>query len=122
MRHTQRRSTKRLLALLSVSMGIVITVPAHAEPGMDEPPAGDDGAFLSSLRQLGISFNDPNQAIGAGQAVCGLIARGESGLELLDDLRTANPALTMNGAAQFATLAAKSYCPRQLEPNDHGIR
>jgi hypothetical protein len=113
---------KLLLALLSVPMGIVITVPAHAEPGVDEPPAGDDAAFISSLRKVGISFHDSNQAISAGQAVCGLMARGESGLELLDDLRTANPALTMNGAAQFATLAAKEYCPRQLEPNDHGIR
>jgi Protein of unknown function (DUF732) len=119
MGRTERRSLK--LALLGILMGFVIPVPAHADPGIDEPPNGDDGAFLSSLRQLGISFTDPNQAIGAGHAVCGLVARGESGLELLDDLRKANPALTMGGAAQFATLAAKSYCPRQLEPNDHGI-
>jgi hypothetical protein len=26
-----------------------------------------------------------------------------------------NPALTENGAAQFATISAKSYCPRQLD-------
>ena len=29
---------KSLLAILGVSMGIVFAVPAHAEPGIDEPP------------------------------------------------------------------------------------
>ncbi|GAB5006573.1 hypothetical protein MAHJHV63_50080 [Mycobacterium avium subsp. hominissuis] len=32
-------------------------------------------------------------------AVCGLLARGVSGLQLLNDLRDNNPALTTNGAA-----------------------
>ena len=106
---------KLLLALLSVPMGIVVTVPAHAEPGVEDAPAADNSVFLSSLRQIGISFNDPDQAITAGQAVCGLIDRGESGLQVLSDLRTANPALTINDAAHFATIAAKSYCPQQLD-------
>jgi len=114
MRHIKRGSMKLLLALLSVPMGIVVMVPAHAEPGVEDAPAADD-FFLSALRQTGISFNDAGQAIAAGQAVCGLVDRGESGLQLLNDLRTQNPALTINGAAQFATISAKSYCPQQLE-------
>jgi hypothetical protein len=44
-----------------------------------------------------------------------LVSRGISGLQLLNDLRENNPALTTNGAAQFATISAKAYCPRQLD-------
>ncbi|UQX12701.1 DUF732 domain-containing protein [Candidatus Mycobacterium methanotrophicum] len=107
---------KLLLALLGVSTGIILAVPAHAGPGTDEPPGSDNnGVFLADLQKVGISYGDPNQAISAGQAVCGLVNRGMSGLHLLKHLRESNPALTESGAAQFATISAKSYCPRQLE-------
>ena len=107
---------KLLLALLGVSMGIVLAAPAHAEPGIDEPPGGENnGVFLADLQKVGISYTDPNQAVSAGQAVCALINNGMSGLHLLKHLRENNPALTENGAAQFATISAKSYCPRQLD-------
>ncbi|MEE6178014.1 DUF732 domain-containing protein [Mycobacterium sp. 050134] len=122
MQYTGPLFAKFLLALLAAPMGIILAWPAYAEPGIDEPPNGDDAAFLSSLHQLGINFGDPSQAIGAAQSVCGLIQRGESGLEVLNDLRDQNPGLSTNSAAQFATVAAKHYCPRQLEPNDHGIK
>jgi hypothetical protein len=122
MRHTGPRANKLLLALLSVPMGLAIGVPAHANPGIDEPSYGDDGEFLSSLHQLGINFGDPAQAISAAHHVCGLAERGETGLEVLNDLRDQNPGLGTGGAARFATVAAKSYCPSQLEENDHGIK
>lgn len=126
MRHTgqlQTKTTSRaLLALLGVPMALVIGgVPAHAEPGIDEAPNGDDGEFISSLHQLGINFGDPAAAISAGHHVCGLAQRGESGLELLNDIKEQNPGLTTSSAAQFATVSAKSYCPKQLEDNHHGI-
>ncbi|OBJ23527.1 hypothetical protein A5739_14415 [Mycobacterium colombiense] len=107
---------KLLLALLGVLLAIVTAVPAHAMPGEDEA-AGDDNneAFIADLHTVGISFQDPGQAVSAGKAVCGLLARGVSGLQLLNDLRDNNPALTTNGAAQFATISAKAYCPRQLD-------
>lgn len=94
---------------------VALAAPAHAEPGVVEASAVDPTEFITSLHQVGISFADPAQAVAAGQAVCGLAANGETGIELLTDLRNANPALTINGAAQFATIAAKSYCPHQLE-------
>ena len=122
MRHTGRRTTKLLLALVGVPMGLAIGVPAHANPGIDEPSHGDDGEFLSSLNQLGIKFVDPAQAISAAHHVCGLAEKGETSLEVLNDLRDQNPGLGTCGAAQFATVAAKSYCPSQLEENDHGIK
>jgi hypothetical protein len=118
---------KQLLALLGVSMGIIFAVPTHAEPGIEDPPSNDkNGAFLADLQKVGIGFSDPNQAISAGQAVCGCIHNGMSGLHLLKHLQENNPALTENGAAQFATISAKSYCPRQLdetaEPGDKETR
>jgi hypothetical protein len=109
-------SMKPLLALLGVLMGIVISVPAQADPGVDEAPSNDNnGVFLADLQKVGISYTDPNQAVSAGQAVCACIHNGMSGLHLLKHLQENNPALTENGAAQFATISAKSYCPRQLD-------
>ena len=110
---------KPLLALLGVSMGIVFAVPAQADPGIDEPPSNDNnGVFLADLQKVGIGYSDPNQAISAGQAVCACIHNGMSGLHLLKHLQENNPALTENGAAQFATISAKSYCPRQLDETE----
>jgi hypothetical protein len=107
---------KPLLALIGVATGIVFAVPAHSEPGIDEAPSGENnGAFLADLDNVGIGYSDPNQAISAGQAVCACIHNGMSGLHLLKHLQESNPALTENGAAQFATISAKSYCPRQLD-------
>jgi hypothetical protein len=110
---------KILLALLGLSMGIILAVPAHAEPAVDDPPGSENnGVFLAELQKVGIGYTDPNQAVSAGQAGCALINNGMSGLHLLKHLRENNPALTENGAAQFATISAKSYCPRQLDESE----
>jgi hypothetical protein len=107
---------KPLLAVVGVAMGIVFGVPAQADPGVEEPPSNDNnGVFLADLQKVGIGFSDPNQAVSAGQAVCACIHNGMSGLHLLKHLQENNPALTESGAAQFATISAKSYCPRQLD-------
>ena len=106
---------KLLLALFSVSMGIVVAAPAYADPDVDAPPGdANNGVFLSDLHQVGITFGDPNQALKAGKTVCGLLSHGESGLQLVSDLKDNNPALNTNGAVQFATISAKSFCPQQL--------
>ncbi len=107
---------KSLFALLGITLGLVLAVPAHAEPGLDEP-AGDDNnpTFLADLKKVGIGFSDPAQAVSAGQAVCGALHNGMGGLHLIQHLQESNPALTENGAAQFATISAKAYCPKQLE-------
>jgi hypothetical protein len=110
---------KPLLALMVVSMGIIFAVPAHSEPGVDDAPNNENnGAFLADLNKVGIGYSDPNQAISAGQAVCACIHNGMSGLHLLKHLQENNPALTENGAAQFATISAKSYCPKQLDETE----
>jgi hypothetical protein len=106
-----------LLALLISTTAVVFAVPARGDPDIDDAPSADHSAFLASLRQAGITYSDANQAIAAGKAVCGLADNGESGLELLKDLKYTNPELTMDGAAQFAAIAASSYCPQHLTPD-----
>ncbi len=118
---------KQLLALVGISMGIIFAVPAHSDPGIDESPSSQNNeAFLADLHKVGIGFGDPGQAISAGQAVCAHIHNGMSGLHLIKHLQESNPALTESGAAQFATISAKAYCPKQLdesvEPGDKEIR
>src|ERR1700721_4546004 len=107
---------KSLLAILGVSLGLVLALPGHPEPGLDEP-AGDEnnGSFISDLKKVGIGFSDPAQAVSAGPAVCGCLHNGSGGLHLIQHLQESNPALTESGAAQFATISAKAYCPKQLE-------
>lgn len=110
---------KLFFAPLIAMTAIVLAAPGHAEPGVVEAgsveaSAAETPAFIAALHAVGISFADPAQAVEAGKAVCGLAESGETGLELLTDLRNANPALTINDAARFATIAAKSYCPQQL--------
>src|ERR1700744_975102 len=110
---------KELLAAFGELLGIVIAAPAQADPGVDEAPSNENnGVFLSDLQKVGIGFSDPAQAISAGQAVCACIHNGMSGLHLLKHLRENNPGLTENGAAQFATISAKSYCPQQLDESE----
>jgi Protein of unknown function (DUF732) len=110
---------KPLLAILGVSMGLILAVPAHADPGIEEPPSHDnDGGFLTDLQKVGIGFSDSNQAVSAGQAVCGCIHNGMSGLHLIKHLEETNPGLTENSAAQFATISAKAYCPRLLDESE----
>jgi hypothetical protein len=99
-----------LFAVLGVSAAIGLAAPAYGDPD----DGGDDAGFLSALRQVGITYNSPGQAVGAGKAVCGCLNNGESGLELLHDVKIRNPGFDMEGASNFAMISAKFYCPHQL--------
>jgi hypothetical protein len=107
---------KSLLAIVGVSLGLMLAVPAHGEPGLDEPATDDNNpTFLADLNKVGIGYSDPAQAVSAGQAVCGCLHNGMNGLHLIQHLQESNPALTESGAAQFAKISAQAYCPKQLE-------
>jgi hypothetical protein len=107
---------RSLFAVLGVSLGLILAVPAHSEPGIDEPATDENnGSFIADLQKVGIGFADPAQAVNAGQAVCGCLHNGMGGLHLIQHLQESNPSLTENGAAQFAAISAKAYCPTQLE-------
>jgi hypothetical protein len=103
---------KRLLALLGVCTMIGLAAPAYADP--DEGGGGDDAGFLADLRHAGITYSNPGRAIGSAKAVCGCLNNGESGLELVHDVKTHNPGFDMEAASQFAVISAKYYCPHHL--------
>jgi|SRR6516165_1415647 hypothetical protein len=101
-----------LLAVVGVAAMIGFATPAYADP----PPApeGDDAGFLAALHQVGISYASPDVAVASGKAVCTCLNNGESGLELVHDVKTHNPGFDMENASNFAMIAAKFYCPHQL--------
>jgi Protein of unknown function (DUF732) len=103
---------RTLLALLGVFAMVSLAAPAYADP--DDGPSGDDGGFLTALHQAGFSFSSPDSAVAAGRAVCTCLNNGESGLELVHDVKTHNPGMDMETASNFAMLSAKFYCPQQL--------
>ncbi|OBF89499.1 glycine cleavage system P protein [Mycobacterium sp. 852002-51163_SCH5372311] len=103
---------RMLLALFGVSVAIGLAAPAYAEP--QEYGVADDAGFIAALRDSDIGFSSPAQAIASAKAVCTCLDNGESGLELIHDLKLRNPAITMEHASTFAVLAAKFYCPHQL--------
>lgn len=103
---------KSLLALLGISAVIGFAAPAYADPPPE--PDGDDASFLAALHTAGIGISNPDSAVTAGRAVCSCLNNGESGLELVHDVKTHNPGFDMEMASNFAMIAAKYYCPHQL--------
>lgn len=103
-----------LTAVTSVMVMVGLAVPAHGDP------AGDDAAFLGALANAGITVPDPAQAINSAQAVCGLMRNGETGLQVLTDVKKQNPALTLDGAALFTAIASNTYCPEHLGQPEGG--
>jgi hypothetical protein len=102
---------RALLAALSVGIMIGVAAPAYADP---DDATGDDAGFLSALQKVGIHYPSPAQAVTAGKSVCGCLNNGESGLELVHELKVRNAGFTMEEASDFAMIAAKFYCPQQL--------
>ena len=103
---------KSLLAVVGVAVTIGFAAPAYADP--PPPPQGDDGGFHAALNQVGINYASPDAAIASGKAVCTCLNNGESGLELLHDVKSHNPGMDMENASNFAMIAAKFYCPHQF--------
>jgi hypothetical protein len=103
---------KRLLVILGVSAMIGLAAPAYGDPA--PVPDGDDAGFLAAVRQAGISYSSPDAAVASGRAVCTCLNNGESGLELVHDVKNHNPGMDMEMASNFALISAKFYCPHQL--------
>ena len=85
---------KALPLLASVVALVGLAAPAHADP--------DDDAFLAALTKAGISYQNPDKAVKAGQKVCDLANSGTSQLDIVRDIRDLNPSFTMTSAAKFA--------------------
>ncbi len=106
---------KSLLAMLAVGVVLGATGSAHADPdGAPPDTAAADAGFLGALQAAGITYADPGQVISAARTMCALADRGETGLELISDIKAQNPGFSTDGAAVFAAIAARSYCPHHL--------
>ena len=46
--------------------------------------------------------------------MCECLDNGESGLKLVQDVKTHNPGIDMDEASHFALISAKYYCPHHL--------
>ncbi len=106
-----------LSAVLAAAAMLAFAVPAQGDPG---DPANQDAAFLAALNNAGITVPNPPQAIASAQAVCGLMRNGETGLQVLTDVRKQNPGLTLDGAALFTAIASNTYCPEHLGQSEGG--
>lgn len=106
------RLLSAVLAVAAAMLGFAAN--AHGDTG------GDDAAFLSALNKAGITVPDPSRAITSARAVCGLMGNGESGLQVLTDVRNHNPGLTLDGAALFTAIACNTYCPEHLGQPEGG--
>ena len=98
-----------MVAGAAFATGIAVAVPAYADPG-----TVTDDNFLAALKNAGITYRDPYQAVAAGQAVCGLMDKGASGIDVVSDVQKSNPGFTLDGAAKFAAIAANQYCPQHI--------
>jgi Protein of unknown function (DUF732) len=106
-----------LLALLGVSTAIGLAAPAYGDPD----GRFDDAGFLATVRDAGVNYTSPDQAIAFAKAVCGWIGNGKSGPELVGDLQRNNPGLSTDHATLFLAISAKYYCPQQLGKNQQGL-
>jgi hypothetical protein len=108
---------KLLVALASVAVMIGTATPVYADPGdvgYDVGSTENDKDFLLDLRQAGLSYGDPEQAVQAARSVCALADGGKDDAEIIAELRNRNPSFQGTGAAKFTTLAAAHYCPQYL--------
>lgn len=103
----------RLLLALAVGASAAIGL-APLAPGEPGTTSDDEAAFLASLRSAGITYSTPEGAIKFAKAVCVSMGNGELGPQMLDELKNENPGLTNEHATSFLAIAAKYYCPQQL--------
>jgi hypothetical protein len=100
---TISRAMKLLLTLTSFAAIIGMAMPAHAD--------STDDAFIASLKAAGITFSDPDAAVGAGKWVCDKVNGGTDMSDVVTTLTKKNTSLNPDKAAKFAAIAANSYCP-----------
>jgi hypothetical protein len=106
---------KRLLMLLSVASMIGMAAPVYADP--DAPSDNNDASFLKQVANAGLTYKDGSQAVAVAKNVCDMAGKGTSETDIEKNLVELN-SFSGSGARQFMVLAANSYCPSQLTPDD----
>jgi hypothetical protein len=94
---------KLFLTVTSFAAVIGMAVPAHAD--------STDDAFIASLNAAGITYSDPDKAVGAGKWVCDTVKGGTQMTDVVTTLKSKNSSLSDEKANKFAAIAANAYCP-----------
>jgi len=94
---------KLLLTVTSFAAIIGMAVPAHAD--------STDDSFIASLNAAGITYSDPDKAVGAGKWVCDTVKGGTQMTDVVKTLQSKNSSLSDDKANKFAAIAANAYCP-----------
>jgi Protein of unknown function (DUF732) len=97
---------KLFFAAAGFAAVIGMAVPAHAD--------STDDAFIASLDKAGISYSDPDKAVGAGKWVCTTVKGGTAMTDVVSTLQSKNSSLSDDKANTFAAIAANAYCPDQV--------
>ena len=99
-----------LVMLVGFAAVLAVATPAQADPGH----SGPDASFLAALNKAGITYQDPAVAIAAGKNACELMDQGHPEVDVIKSVSSSNPGFTVEGAAQFAMIAASAYCPQHM--------
>ena len=101
----------RLLVMLAGFAAVLgVATPAQADPGN----SGPDASFLAALTKAGITYGDPTVAVAVGKKACQLMDQGQPEVDVIKSVSSSNPGFTVDGAAQFAMIAASAYCPQHM--------
>ena len=91
-----------LVGLASLSAGIGLAVPTHA----------DAGGYLAELNESGVSYSDPTDATNAGLSICHGLEAGGS-FDTAVDSETAT-GYSAHDAGFIVGAAVKNLCPDQV--------
>ena len=106
---------KRLLMVLSVASMIGMAAPVYADP--DAASDTKDADFLKGMTNAGLTYKEGSQAVAVAKNVCDMADKGTSEPDIEKNLVELN-SFSASGARQFMVIAAKSYCPGQLTPDE----
>ena len=107
---------KRLLMLLSAASMIAMAAPVYADPDTASD-TNKDADFLKGMTNAGLTYKEGSQAVAVAKNVCDMAGKGTSEADIEKKLVDLN-SFSGSGARQFMVLAANSYCPSQLTPDD----
>jgi hypothetical protein len=107
---------KRLLMVISVASMIGMAAPVYADPDAASDN-NKDAEFLKQVTNAGLTYKEGSQAVAVAKNVCDMADKGTSESEIEKNLVELN-SFSGTGARQFMVLAANSYCPKQLTPDD----
>ena len=120
-----------LLAALVVAVGAIVAVVefdrnpelfrsrgsaavSQASAGSADPPAASDrdGQFLWRLASQGLRIRRSNDAaINDARSVCNRFVGGESEQQIVQDILSGSPGMSIDTATDFADIAIDVYCP-----------